>query len=76
MIRQQTDLRIVRCRIKGRTMIVEVRANDRAVITANLLKEALFTAQQTEPQLIDIVLDDAPYRPGRAFVDPLLDTPL
>ncbi len=68
LIRQQTGLDVVRCRVRGEMLIVEVPEADRSAITAELLVELRALAASAEPGITTALLDAEAYRPGRAFV--------
>lgn len=69
VLRHRTGLEVVRCRINGDDVIVEVGADKRDRVTPALLKETLATMRREAPRLRSINLDDAPYAPGRAFLE-------
>jgi pyridinium-3,5-biscarboxylic acid mononucleotide sulfurtransferase len=68
LVRQQTGLDVVRCRVRGAMLIVEVAEADRPAITTDLLAELRALAASSEPGITTAVLDAEAYRPGRAFV--------
>lgn len=68
LIKQRTGLDVVRCRVRGEFLIVEVADGDRPAITAPLLEDLRTLAASVEPGIAAAVLDDEAYRPGRAFV--------
>ncbi len=59
---------VVRCRIRGDEALVEVPSDDRHRIDDELLAAVAEAMRAAEPTLRSITLDDAAYRPGRAFV--------
>lgn len=67
-IRQQTGIAVVRCRVRGALLIVELGDADRPAITPGLLADLRALAAQHEPGITDALLDAEAYRPGRAFV--------
>lgn len=67
-VKKTTGLAVVRCRLRGDNLIVEVPDTDRAVITAELLIELGALAATHEPGITAAVLDAHAYSPGRAFV--------
>lgn len=67
-IKQNTGLPVVRCRVRGDQLIVEVPDADRDAITPALLDEVAQLARSHEPDILSATLDAAAYRPGRAFV--------
>ena len=68
LIKQRTGLAVVRCRVRGDLLLVEVADQDRAHLTPALLDELAALAAANEPGITRAVLDDEAYRPGRAFV--------
>jgi uncharacterized protein len=70
-----TGLEVLRCRVRGSAVVVEVPAGDRASVTAAVLDEALAAMRTYAPGLTSIELDPEPYAPGRAFV-PITRRPL
>ncbi|WP_439469788.1 ATP-dependent sacrificial sulfur transferase LarE [Blastomonas fulva] len=68
LIKQRTGLAVVRCRVRGELLIVEVADGDRPAITAPLLEDLCTLAASVEPGIAAAALDDEAYRPGRAFV--------
>jgi pyridinium-3,5-biscarboxylic acid mononucleotide sulfurtransferase len=68
LIREQTSITIVRCRIRDNRMTIEVGDADRPLMTAALLAMVHARAAEFEPDLIEALLDADAYRPGRAFV--------
>lgn len=67
-IKGVTGVRIVRCRIRGNKMYIEVRDLDRHKITAELLDRLLRELHYVDPDIETVTIDPLPYRPGRAFV--------
>jgi uncharacterized protein len=67
-VKEQTGLVVVRCRVRGDQIIVEVGDADRTAITARLLDDLATLAATHEPGIVSAVLDGEAYRPGRAFV--------
>ncbi|MGV0643944.1 adenine nucleotide alpha hydrolase [Mycolicibacterium sp. XJ2546] len=74
VLRAATGLPVVRCRVKGDEVIVEVAAPAHGRVTAPLLADVLAAMRCDAPALRSITLDDNPYAPGRAFVS--LSAPL
>jgi uncharacterized protein len=68
LIREATDINIVRCRIREETMLIEVQDADREAISPDLLLRVRACAQAIEPEIRSVELDQAAYQPGRAFV--------
>lgn len=68
LVKQRTGLDVVRCRVRGEMLIVEVAEGDRPAITPQLLDDLCALAASVEPGITAAVLDAEAYRPGRAFV--------
>ncbi|MGO9098431.1 MAG: adenine nucleotide alpha hydrolase [Mycobacterium sp.] len=68
MLRERAGLEVVRCRIDGDDVLVEVNADARSQLSRALLDEILGVMRSEAPGLCSITLDEAPYAPGRAFV--------
>ena len=68
LVRSETGIEVVRCRIREDAMLVEVSAADRAVITPELLAAVHAVARRHEATVSRVELDARPYAPGRAFV--------
>jgi uncharacterized protein len=68
MLRERAGLEVVRCRINGDDVLVEVNADARSQLSPALLDEILRVMRSEAPGLCSITLDEAPYAPGRAFV--------
>lgn len=69
-LRNKTKISVLRCRIRGRSLLVEVGVKDRKKISARHL-EGLNSrmTKYTEASFIkEVLLDPKPYRSGRAFV--------
>ena len=69
LIRKKTGLGVVRCRVRGDAMIVEVREGDDALITESLVESVRAAIAPHEPSIATVELDARPYAPGRAFVE-------
>lgn len=67
-IRRHTGVKVVRCRLRGDDITVEVRSQDRPKISPEVLEEAFAVMRAEYPALTSITIDPAPYRPGRSFV--------
>lgn len=74
-LRERTGLDVLRCRVRGLDVIVEVGTDDRYAVTAGVLTEVLMAMRAHAPRLESITLDEAPYAPGRAFVALPMPTP-
>ena len=68
LVRDRTGLLVVRCRVNEDTMLIEVPDDGRERINAALLAEVAVLARSIEPGIAAARLDEAAYRPGRAFV--------
>jgi uncharacterized protein len=69
LIRESTGIDVVRCRIRQAAAVVEVRQEDRHLITAPLLEEVKAVMRGIESTVTTVRLDDQPYRPGRAILE-------
>lgn len=65
LLRSLTGLDVVRCRISGNDVLVEVEATAR--VEPEVLGRVAEAMRRLEPSLAEIRLDERPYRPGRAF---------
>lgn len=72
VLRQRTGLAIVRCRIDGTSVRVEVTEADQHCLNDEVLRAVLGAMKRLEPQLNKIVPDLRGYKPGRAFELPVL----
>ena len=63
-----TGLRVLRTRVRGDEVLVEVGDQDRSHVDAGVLDEVLTAMRAHAPTLASIVLDPEPYAPGRSFV--------
>ena len=68
MVREATGGQVVRCRIDGDTLRVEVPPDDRPFVGEALLDSIREAACVELPELRAVVLDAKAYAPGRAFV--------
>jgi uncharacterized protein len=68
LIRQQTGIGVVRCRLREDQVLVEVGADDRARITPALLAEVADAMRLIEPAITSVELDAQAYRAGRSFI--------
>jgi uncharacterized protein len=68
LLRALTGITVLRCRIRGNAVLVEVPTDDRDRITPDAITQAHNAMRAVEPSLTGVTLDDAPYRSGRAFV--------
>lgn len=60
-------IKVVRCRIKESSMLIEVSEDDRILINADIIRKLQNIIRKQFDQLDSIKLDEFPYRPGRAF---------
>ncbi|MDN5914488.1 MAG: hypothetical protein L0I76_05175 [Pseudonocardia sp.] len=67
-VRELTGLAVVRCRVRGDQVRIEVGAHDRDRVTAEVLDRVADAMRAAAPQIEGAALDDEPYAPGRAFV--------
>lgn len=63
-----TGVDVLRCRVRGAEVLVEVAGVDRATVTPEVLGAVLAAMRPHAPELTGIALDPEPYAPGRAFV--------
>jgi uncharacterized protein len=68
LIRSETGVAIVRCRIKENIMLIEVPDPDRHLISIDLIDRVQRLAQSIETGIHAVEMDAAAYRAGRAFV--------
>ncbi len=68
LIRQLTGCQVVRCRIDGTTVRIEVPETDRNLIDDTILKAIRNMAIINLPEVSAVILDAHAYAPGRAFV--------
>ncbi len=63
-----TGLQVLRCRIRGSEVLVEVPADDRSLVSATVLDDVLEAMRPHARHLSAIELDPDPYSPGRSFI--------
>lgn len=68
LLRQATGCEVVRCRIDGSTMRVELPAGQAHLVGDGELAALRYLAAEHLPELGAVTLDAKPYAPGRAFV--------
>jgi uncharacterized protein len=68
LLRRRTGIRVVRCRLRGDDVFVEVGCDDRAAVTPALLEQVATAMRAAVPSIAGVRLDDRPYRPGRAII--------
>ncbi|POY04837.1 ATPase [Mycobacterium kansasii] len=67
LLRMLTGIDVVRCRLREDVVLIEVRAEDAARVTDDVIDRVAAAMRRVEPSLHRVVLDDKPYRPGRAL---------
>lgn len=67
-LRALTGIRVLRCRIRGRKIMIEIPAEERSKLPESLFQDFRARAVARDPGIEDISLDPAPYKPGRAFL--------
>jgi uncharacterized protein len=68
LIRLRRGIEVVRCRLRGNDMLIEVPLEDQAKIDSNLLDEVFAVVAEELPQIGTVRLDPQPYKSGRAFL--------
>lgn len=68
VLREVAGVRVVRCRVRGRDVRVEVGADERHRVTDAVLGAVTRAMQTVAAELEPAELDEEPYAPGRAFV--------
>lgn len=68
IVREATGCAVVRCRIRGDAMHVEVPLADQSRVSHAVLDSIRDAARQALPELRSVSLDDRGYASGRAFV--------
>ena len=68
VLREVAGARVVRCRVRGRAVRVEVGADERHRVTDAVLGAVTRAMRSVAADLEPAELDDRPYAPGRAFV--------
>ncbi len=66
--RRLTGLSVLRTRVRGDAVLVEVGAEDRDRVDADVLTQVLADMRHHAPALTTIELDPEPYAPGRSFL--------
>ena len=72
-LREITGVEVVRCRVRGTQVRIEVPAEDRERVTPQVLDRVAEVMRAAAPRLGEVALDPRPYASGRAFVH--LDPP-
>lgn len=65
---RSVGLRVARCRLRDRAVLIEVAEDDRPLVTAAVIADVADAMRTAAPDIEDVSLDAEPYRPGRAFV--------
>lgn len=68
MVRQLTGCQVIRCRVEGVTVRIEVPDAERGLIDDSVLAEIRSMANVNLPEISAVMLDARAYAPGRAFV--------
>ncbi len=68
LIRARRGINIVRCRLRGSEILIEVPLEDQTKIDSVLLDEVFAVATAKFPQIDSVRLDPRPYKSGRAFL--------
>jgi uncharacterized protein len=68
LLKESTGLDVVRCRVQGNTMKVEVKAGAQSSISDSLLRELEKRIKFFDPALEQVVVDSNPYAQGRAVI--------
>lgn len=66
-LREAAGLDVVRCRIRGDLMAVEVGEDERSKVCPSILSQLEAKVTSILPEICEVTLDSQPYRPGRAF---------
>ena len=67
LLRMLTGVDVVRCRLREDVVMIEVTADDQALVSEQVIERVAEAMRRVEPSLRGAFLDDAPYRPGRAL---------
>ncbi|MGY1814927.1 ATPase [Blastococcus sp. SYSU D00820] len=67
LLTARTGVTVVRCRLRGDHVSIEVPSVDRTRVTRALVAEVLAAMRAVDPAIRTADLDEQPYRPGRAF---------
>lgn len=68
LVRERTGVEVVRCRIDGSLLKVELPAGHDHLLRPETLTELHQMAREHLPDVTHVLLDPRPYAPGRAFV--------
>ncbi len=67
LVRILTGIDVVRCRLREDVVLIEVTAEDHELVTTDVIDRVATAMRTVEPSLHEVILDDKPYRPGRAL---------
>jgi len=67
LLTARTGVAVVRCRLRQDDVRIEVGAADRDRVPPDVVAAVLAAMRAVDPGIRTAVLDDEPYRPGRAF---------
>lgn len=67
LLKMLTGINVVRCRLREEVVLIEVTAEDHARVTDEIIDRVAAAMRKVEPSLNRVILDDKPYRPGRAL---------
>ena len=68
LIRKRAAIDVVRCRIRGEEMRIELLPGQSKRLTPNLLAEVSREAARHQANISGVTIDAEGYRPGRAFI--------
>jgi uncharacterized protein len=68
VLRQLAAVEVVRCRVRGDEVLVEIADLDRSKVTGAVLDAVAGVMTAISPTLVTVALDARPYRAGRAFL--------
>ncbi|MET0461057.1 MAG: ATPase [Ilumatobacteraceae bacterium] len=67
-LRDATGITVARCRIRENLGLIEVGAEERDRVTHSVVEVVALAMRSADPRVVDVRLDDRPYRPGRAVI--------
>lgn len=67
-IKQKTHFKVVRCRIRGEMMLIELLNSDLIKLGNDVVGEVKIAVRDKFPFISDVLLEVNGYKPGRAFV--------
>lgn len=68
LVTELTGITVVRCRVRGAKVLVEVSQDDRSLVTTAVLAAVESAMSAIESGIESVQLDDRQYRPGRAIL--------